>query len=126
MEAPCYGSYLSVFSVDTTGQVTTYVTNGVSDWNGTLVDWGSNNTKTHHFSLLAGIGMDVKIPIGNYEAKLRVEGAYQLGVSNLYSKKITDPMNKPQNKVNRSLRGWEATIGICFPLFSNPHYSWLM
>lgn len=126
MIAPCYGSYLTAIDSIYADGHTTYHINGQSEWNGATIDWGESNTKTHHFSLLAGIGMDVKIPIGNYEAKLRVESTYQLGVSNLYSKKITHPKDKPENKVSRTMRGWETTIGICFPLFSNPHYAWLM
>lgn len=123
MVAPSFGTYLSVIdSVATDGNVISYAINGQSEWNGMIINWGTNNTRSFHFGLLAGIGMDVKIPIGNYEAKLRVETTYQLGLSNLFPKKFS---NKDL-KVSRTLRGLEATIGISFPLFGNPHYSWMM
>lgn len=125
MVAPCFGTYLSATDSvkGTNGQMTLeYTINGQSEWNEMTVDWGTNNTRSFHFGLLAGIGMDVKIPIGNYEAKLRVEGTYQLGLSNFFPKKL----NEQDRKLSRKPRGFEATIGISFPLFSNPHYSWLM
>lgn len=119
--APCFGSYLTVIDSIPSNGPTAYLVNGESVWNGTTVGWGTNNTKTHHFGILAGIGMDVKIPIGNYEAKLRVEGNYQLGISNLFSSKMTKKTN-----LTRRMNGFEATVGIAFPLFTNPHYAWLM
>ena len=114
--APCVGSYLTIPRAGV---------NGHSEWNSMPVEWGKNNIKTHHVSLLAGIGMDVKIPIGNYEAKLRIEGNYQLGISNLLPEK-KDIEKTGVGQASRKTRGFEATVGICFPLFSNPHYSWLM
>lgn len=94
----------------------TYLFEGRSVWNGTDIEWGTKNTRTYHFSVYAGIGMDVKIPMDNYEAKLRVECGWNQGVMNL----------NPKKGSSRKLEGWEATIGISFPLFDNPSYSWMM
>ena len=116
--APCVGSYLTL----PRGNV-----NGHSEWNGVPVEWGHKNTQTHHVSLLAGVGMDVKIPIGNYEAKVRIEGNYQLGITNLFPKQDNHPEEgKATSQATRKTRGFEATVGVCFPLFINPHYAWLM
>ena len=90
---------------------------GRSVWYDRNIEWGFKNTRTYHFSVYAGIGMDVKIPFDTYEAKLRVECGWNQGVMNLNSNSETG---------FRRLEGWEATIGISFPLFSNPSYSWMM
>ena len=120
--APSVGTYLYVpEKVETTenGQerVTRRAINGQSIWNDTPIDWGTNNTQTIHYGVFAGIGMDVKIPIDNYEAKLRVECGWNQGMSNFMPKK---------SEVRRKASGVEATIGIRFPLFDNPSYSWMM
>lgn len=123
--APSAGTYLYVSRKEETmenGQIRV-VRNGInghSVWNETDLEWGTANTRTYHFSVLVGVGMDVKIPIDTYEAKLRVECGWNQGVNNLTPKK--------EGRVGsgRRLQGLEATIGISFPLFDNPSYSWMM
>ena len=107
-------------------QVSTYldaqITNkigfkGYSKWNGVSMDWGTRNATPIHISVLAGLGMDYRIDIKNYEIRARLEAGYQLGLLNTLPSTIN---------MSRKARGWEATIGVTFPLFTNPHYSWLM
>lgn len=91
--------------------------NGYSVWNGVGVDWGTKNARMLNVNVMAGAGVDYRIDIGNYEIRARFEAGYQIGLLN------TVPSNLP---MTRKTRGWEATVGLVFPLFKNPHYSWLM
>ena len=120
--APTVGTYLYVSEkvelLENGGErVVRRAINGQSIWNETPIEWGTNNTRTYHYGVLAGIGMDVKIPIDNYEAKFRVECGWNQGLNNLMPKK---------SNITRKLNGLEATIGISFPLMDNPSYSWMM
>lgn len=120
--APTVGTYLYISEkvelLDNGGErVVRRAIDGQSTWNGTPIDWGTSNTQTYHYGVLAGIGMDVRIPIDNYEAKFRVECGWNQGLNNFMPKK---------SNTTRKLNGLEATIGISFPLFDNPSYSWMM
>lgn len=90
---------------------------GYSKWNGVSMDWGRRNAAPIHLSVLAGLGINYKIDIKNYEVLTRLEAGYQLGLLNTLPSNIN---------MSRKARGWEATISLSFPLFTNPHYSWLM
>lgn len=91
--------------------------NGYSVWNGVGMDWGSKNANMLNVNVVAGAGVDYRIGIGNYEIRARFEAGYKLGLLN------TLPQALP---MTRKIRGWEATLGLVFPLFKNSHYSWLM
>lgn len=103
-------------------QVGTYLSSGASIWNGQEVEWGDNNTQFLQCSLVAGVGMNANIPAGDYEFRLRLEVCYNLGLNNL--NKMTKMGSI--NDFSRKLKGLEATIGVSFPLFINPSYSWMM
>ena len=89
---------------------------GYSEWNGQEITWGTKNTKNFFFSLYAGIGVEGKIYLDTYQFRLRLEGGYNLGLTN---------MSQPQLP-ERKVRGWEASLGIVFPLLINPSYRWMM
>ena len=91
--------------------------NGYSVWNGVGMNWGTRNATMLNVSLLAGAGVNYRIDIGNYEILARFEAGYQLGFLNTVPEALG---------VSRKIRGWEATLGLSFPIFKNPHYSWLM
>lgn len=104
-----------------------------SNWNGRQIQWGSKNASTYDFSVIAGAGVDTKIQIGLYEIKVRAEAGYRIGLNDMtpLPPKIKDPahpdqMIQPERMMSRKMQGWEATIGVIFPLLINPHYSWLM
>ncbi len=92
--------------------------NSYSKWNGAETKWGKENTKRLNINLIAGIGTDVKIPLMMYEIQARIEVCYNFGLLNLTPK-------SPDFDFERRMRGWEATIGLAFPLFTNPSYGWL-
>lgn len=104
--APEIGTYVSDTSFSMTSQ---------SVINGQQVVWGSANARTLHLNVVAGIGVDGKIQIGLYEFKARFEAGYRLGLLNTMAKEVP---------YDRKMRGWEATIGLAFPLFINPSYAW--
>lgn len=104
--APEVGTYVS----DTTFSITSH-----SIINGQPVVWGSANARKLHLNMIAGFGVDGKIQIGLYEFKARFEAGYRLGLLNTMAKDIP---------FARKIRGWEATIGLAFPLFLNPSYPW--
>lgn len=106
--APSVGTYLSAEFLGT-------VYDGYSIWNGESISWGTNNTRSLQMNVVAGAGVDFKIPVSLYEINLRVEACYTLGLLDLTS---------PNLSFNRKTRGWEATIGVNFPLFTNPSYVW--
>ena len=89
--------------------------NGYSFWNGQKVLWGEKNTTPWNLTVTAGAGVEGKIPVGLYEFWVRFEGGYSLGLLNMCPSTL---------KFERRTRGWEATIGVAFPLFINPSYSW--
>lgn len=91
--------------------------NGYSVWNGVGMNWGNKNAAPLNVSVLAGAGVNYKIEIGNYEILARFEAGYQYGLLNTLPNGIG---------MSRKMRGWEATVGLVFPLFKNPHYTWLM
>lgn len=94
--------------------------NGQSVWNEYQVKWGNKNARAFHLNVVAGAGMVVKINVGDYQIWGRFEAAYNLGLLNTV-KGTSEDFN-----VTRKMRGWEATIGLSFPLFKNPSYSWMM
>ncbi len=94
-----------------------YTINGYSVWNGVAMNWGTKNAATLHLNVIAGAGVNYKIEIGNYELLARLEAGYKMGLLNTLPNDIG---------MTRKMMGWEATIGLVFPLFKNPHYSWLM
>ena len=94
-----------------------FTINGYSVWNGVGMNWGNKNAAPLNVSVMAGAGVNYKIEVGNYEILARFEAGYQLGLLN------TLPNNLG---ITRKTMGWEATLGLVFPLFKNPHYTWLM
>lgn len=86
-----------------------------STWAGEQVQWGTKNTSALHLSVIAGAGVEGKIPVGLYEVHVRFEAGYNLGILN---------MNPAELNFKRRMRGWEATLSVAFPLFLNPSYSW--
>ena len=84
--------------------------------NGEQMLWGTNNARDLNLNLIAGAGVEGKIQIGLYEIRARFEAGYRLGLLS------TTPKDYP---FDRRMRGWEATIGLAFPLFINPSYTWL-
>lgn len=89
--------------------------NGYSFWNGNKVRWGEKNTTPWNLTVTAGAGVEGRIPVGLYEFWVRLEGGYSLGLLNMCPSTLA---------FERRTRGWEATIGVAFPLFVNPSYSW--
>ena len=101
--------------------------------------WGPDNARKLNLNLVAGAGVEGKIQIGLYEIRARFEAGYRLGLLSTTPKYIQtstpDPSNSndpnattPQPEAypfKRMMRGWEATIGLAFPLFINPSYSWM-
>ncbi|MCR5014654.1 MAG: hypothetical protein K6A28_07785 [Bacteroidales bacterium] len=115
-------------------EVSTYVTsdtialinnalNGYSEWNGYTLRWGRKNAEALNLNILAGAGLNFYIDIADYQIKGRFEVAYNMGILNTVPTKMSFA---PDAEFHRSMRGWEATIGVSFPLFKNPHYQWLM
>lgn len=90
--------------------------NSYSMWNDVETTWGKDNTKRLNINVIAGIGTDVKIPLMMYEIQARIEVCYNFGLLNMTPK---------SQDFERRMRGWEATIGLAFPLFTNPSYGWL-
>lgn len=90
--------------------------NGYSGWNGNQVQWGTRNTISWNFNVVAGVGLQGTVPMGLYEFYVRLEGGYNFGLQNLSPKETKLP--------ERRMKGWEATLGVAFPLFINPSYSW--
>lgn len=108
--APSIGTYLY-------GNFGSMVINGYSVWNGQAIHWGDNNTTKFQISVFAGVGLEGKININLYQIRVRFEAGYNYGITNM----------TPSNLgFNRSMRGWEATLGIAFPLLVNPSYGWMM
>lgn len=97
-----------------------FAINGYSEWNEYDIKWGSRNARAFHLNLVAGAGMVVKINVGDYQMWGRFEAAYNLGLLNTV-KGFAEGI-----EITRKMRGWEATIGLSFPLFKNPSYSWMM
>lgn len=118
MIAPELGTYF-YYEVDSVNAI-----NGYSVWNGHGVDWGTRYTKSLNFNVLAGAGVNVRIDVNDYQFWARFEAAYRMGLMNTVPDKVFP--DKPDMKVVRKMRGWEATISLSFPLFKNPHYQWLM
>lgn len=120
--APSIGTYIS----DTIFGAPVFAT---SNWNGRQIQWGTKNTRDIDFSVIAGAGVDAKIQIGLYEIKVRAEAGYRIGLLDMKpkpQKNSNNPTTPAEQKISRKMQGWEATIGIVFPLLTNPHYSWLM
>lgn len=107
--APSIGTYVS----DSIGGIGF---SNYSVWNGEPVQWGTKNTTSIHLNVLAGAGMEGKIKVGLYEVRARLEVCYNLGLLKMTPKEFP---------FERRTRGWEATIGLAFPLFLNPSYTWL-
>ena len=97
--------------------------------------WGPDNARKLNLNLVAGAGVEGKIQIGLYEIRARFEAGYRLGLLSTTPKYIPqDPNTNDPNATppqpeaypfKRMMRGWEATIGLAFPLFLNPSYSWM-
>ena len=115
--APSIGTYVSDTVI---GLCSTSVINGG------LMTWGTKNASKINLNVLAGAGVEGKIQVGLYEFRARLEVCYNLGVLKMTPKKhyldIDPPVDYPYGT---RMRGWEATIGLAFPLFVNPSYSWL-
>lgn len=90
---------------------------GQSIWNGIAMQWGDSNAAWFNVHVLAGVGMNIRVEIGDYEFCTRVEAGYNLGLLNTLSKNL---------ELERKTRGWEATVGLSFPLFKNPSFQWFM
>lgn len=106
--APGIGTYVS----DTIANIGF---NGYSIWGGKTVQWGTINTSSVNLNVIAGAGVEGKVPIGLYEIRIRFEAGYNFGLLN---------MNASDVNFKRRMMGWEATLGVAFPLFINPSYSW--
>lgn len=87
-----------------------------SNINGEEMLWGTKNASGLHLNMVAGAGVDAKIQIGLYEFKARFEAGYRLGMLNTMAKDAP---------FDRKMRGWEASLGVAFPLFLDPSYQWL-
>jgi hypothetical protein len=105
--APEVGTYIS----DTAIHLTSH-----SIINGDAIQWGSKNARSLNMNIVAGLGVEGKIQIGLYEVRARFEAGYRLGLLNTMAKEVG---------IDRKMRGWEANIGVAFPLFLNPSYRWL-
>lgn len=126
LNKPKYGSSFRIHPfVFVAPDVSTYVSftlsndkviNGYSIWNGEGIDWGSKNTNSLCLSVVGGIGAEGDIDIGNYLIRVRLEAAYNLGLLNMAPQELG---------LTRKMQGFEATLGVSFPLFMNPHYRWL-
>ena len=90
--------------------------NGYSVWNGEGIEWGSKNINFINLSVVGGIGLESDIEVGLYVIRARFEAAYNYGLLNMAPESLG---------MDRKTRGWEATLGVSFPLFTNPHYTWL-
>ena len=90
--------------------------NGYSVWNGESIDWGSKNTNFLSLSVVGGVGVESDIELGLYAIRARFEAGYNYGLLNMAPETLN---------MDRKMRGWEATLGVSFPLFTNPHYGWL-
>lgn len=92
------------------------VINGYSVWNGEGIKWGRKNTQFLNLSVVGGLGLESDIEVGMYVIRARFEAAYHYGLLNMAPEALG---------MDRKTRGWEATLGVSFPLFKNPHYAWL-
>lgn len=92
------------------------VLNGYSIWNGEGIVWGTKNINLLQLSVVGGLGAEGDIDIGNYLIRVRLEAGYNYGLLDMSPKELG---------ISRKMRGFEATLGVSFPLFTNPHYSWL-
>jgi hypothetical protein len=79
------------------------------------VEWNNANTNSLNINVTGGLGVEAKIPLMVYEVRARLEVNYNLGLLNMTPKDLD---------FERRMRGWEATIGLAFPLFTNPSYGW--
>lgn len=96
--APCLGTYESVLDSCHTQMGNTDVT------------WGTLNMIDFHVSCIAGAGIDGKLTMGGYHVLLRLEGAYNYGIRDIWVS---------NEAIRGYLRGWEASISIAFPLQRN-------
>ena len=127
--APEIGTYISD-SIASSIPVFSY-----SSIDGEQEAWGADNARKLNLNLVAGAGVEGKIQIGLYEIRARFEAGYRLGLLSTTPKYIPqDPNTNDPNATppqpeaypfKRMMRGWEATIGLAFPLFLNPSYSWM-
>ena len=92
------------------------IVNGYSVWNGEGIDWGNKNTNFLNLSVIGGIGVESDIEVGLYVIRARFEAGYHYGILNMAPESLG---------LDRKTRGLEATLGVSFPLFRNPHYTWL-
>ena len=92
------------------------VINGYSIWNGEGIVWGTKNINFLQVSVVGGLGAEGDIDIRNYLIRVRLEAGYNYGLLNMAPKDLG---------MTRNMRGFEATLGVSFPLFTNPHYMWL-
>lgn len=118
--APELSTYISMDSIPVLGNSI----HGYSVWNNYGVSWGNKYATPLNLNILAGAGINVKIDISDYQFWARFEAAYKLGLLNTVPKKVLP--DTPDTEITRKMRGWEATIGLSFPLFKNPSYHWLM
>ena len=125
--APEIGTYLSD-SIASSIPVFSY-----SSIDGEDIEWGPDNARKLNLNLVAGAGLEGKIQIGLYEIRARFEAGYRLGLLSTTPSYLPINTNDPDNTdpqpeaypFKRMMRGWEATIGLAFPLFLNPSYSWM-
>ena len=106
--APSIGTYVS-------DSIAGVGFDGYSIWGGEAIQWGTKNTRNVNLNVIAGAGVEGKIPVGLYEFRVRFEAGYNFGLLN---------MNAADLNFKRRVMGWEATLGVAFPLFLNPSYSW--
>jgi len=119
MVAPELSTYVTA---DTIALINNAV-NGYSVWNGHNINWGTKYANTFNFNILVGAGVNYKINLADYQIIARFEAAYKLGLLNTLPKTIDIA---PDMEIKRMMRGWEATIGLSFPLIKNPSYQWMM
>lgn len=106
--APSIGTYI-------TDTIAGMGFDGYSTWGGNKIQWGKKNTSSVNLNVIAGAGVEGKIPVGLYEVRVRFEAGYNISILN---------MNASDLNFKRRMMGWEATLGVAFPLFLNPSYSW--
>ena len=66
-------------------EIGTYVSDSVAGLSYTVINgermlWGKNNARELNVNVIAGAGVEAKIQIGLYEARVRLEGGYRLGL----------------------------------------------